>query len=50
MQFLDGAALLSVQGLNKPVRKSLQDETHVLSVDKPRFIHGSGIAQSKTEQ
>lgn len=46
LQFLDGAALLSVQGLNKPVRQSLEEETHILSLDKPRFIHGTGIAQS----
>lgn len=43
LQFLDGKTLLALQGLNKPVRASLERETHVLSIDKPRFIHGSGL-------
>ena len=43
VQFLDGATLLGLQSLNKPVRESLQEETHVLSIEKPRFIHGSGL-------
>ena len=46
LQFLDGATLLGLQSLNKPVRESLQRETHVLSVEKPRFIHGSGLGGS----
>ena len=43
LQFLDGQTLLALQGLNKPVRASLERETHVLSIEKPRFIHGSGL-------
>lgn len=46
MQFLDGATLLGLQSLNKPVKASLSQETHVLSVDKPRFIHGAGLKSS----
>ena len=43
LQFLDGRTLQAVQGLNKPVRAALAAEKHILSVDKPRFIHGDGI-------
>lgn len=43
LQFLNGQTLLGLQSLNKPVRESLSRETHVLSVEKPRFIHGAGL-------
>ena len=43
LQFLDGSTLAAVRGLNKPVRKALAAEDHILSLDKPRFIHGEGV-------
>lgn len=42
LQFLDGATVQAVQFMNKVVRTALQQEQHIFTVDKPRFIHGSG--------
>jgi hypothetical protein len=41
-QFLDGATVQAVQFMNKVVRTALQQEQHIFTIDKPRFIHGSG--------
>ena len=43
LQFLDGATLLSVATLNKIVRKMVENETHIFTVDNPRFIFGEGL-------
>ena len=43
VQFLDGETLRGVLALNKAVRAALQREQHIYTVDKPRFIHGSGV-------
>lgn len=43
LQFLDGESWQRVRSISKPVRKFLADETHVLTVDSPRFIHGAGL-------
>ncbi len=41
-QFLDGGTVQAVQFLNKVVRTALAEEQHILTVDNPRFIHGTG--------
>ena len=41
-QFLDGGTVQAVQFLNKVVRTALAQEQHIYTVEKPRFIHGSG--------
>ena len=41
-QFLDGGTVQAVQFLNKVVRTALAEERHILTVDNPRFIHGTG--------
>ena len=43
MQFLDGRTLLAVLALNKTVRAALARETHIYTVDNPKFIHGEGV-------
>ena len=43
VQYLDGATLKALCALNKPVRAALASEQHIYSLDKPRFIHGSGM-------
>ena len=42
LQFLDGGTVQAVQHLNKVVRTALAEEQHILTVDNPRFIHGTG--------
>jgi hypothetical protein len=42
MQFLDGATLAGIMALNKVTRKAIADETHIYTVDNPKFIHGDG--------
>lgn len=44
LTFLDGATLVGARALNKIVRRVVAEETHVYTVDAPRFIHGEGIA------
>lgn len=41
--FFDGATWGGVTKLNKHVRKVLAEEKHILSVENPKFIHGSGL-------
>ena len=41
-QFLDGGTVQAVQHLNKVVRTALAEEQHILTLDNPRFIHGTG--------
>jgi len=43
LSFLDGRTIHGVASLNKGVRKSLENETSIYTVDNPVFIHGSGI-------
>ncbi|KAK9811139.1 hypothetical protein WJX73_006141 [Symbiochloris irregularis] len=43
LQFLDGQTLKGVLALNKAVRAALAKETHIYTVENPRFIHGSGV-------
>ena len=43
LQYLDGATLKAACALNKPVRTALAKEQHIYSLDKPRFIHGTGV-------
>lgn len=42
VQFLDGATLTGVALLNKIVRKMVDNETHIFTLDNPRFIYGEG--------
>lgn len=42
VQFLDGATLVSISTLNKIVRKMVNEESHIFTVDNPRFIFGEG--------
>jgi hypothetical protein len=46
--FLDGATWQSITTLPRPVRKIVEAEKHILSVDNPRFIHGTGLKAGKT--
>lgn len=43
MWFLDGQTWQRVRSLCKPVRETISDEQHILSVDNPKFIHGQGV-------
>lgn len=43
-QFLDGATLAGIMALNKVTRKAIADETHIYTVDNPKFIHGDGAS------
>lgn len=43
LSFLDGATWQRIRGLTKPVRRALAAEKHVLSVDNPRFLYGTGV-------
>lgn len=42
LQFLDGATLTGIMALNKITRKAVAEETHIYTVDNPKFIHGDG--------
>jgi thermospermine synthase len=43
LRFLDGRAYLGIASLNKTLRKALQEETRVFTMETPVFIHGSGL-------
>lgn len=43
LQFLDGATLTGIMALNKITRRAVAEETHIYTVDNPKFIHGDGI-------
>lgn len=45
--FLDGATWNGITTLPRPVRKIVDSEQHILSVDNPRFIHGAGLQAGK---
>ncbi|WZN59115.1 polyamine aminopropyltransferase [Chloropicon roscoffensis] len=45
LAFMDGLAWVGITSLNKIVRKSLEGEKHVLTIDSPKFIHGQGVKQ-----
>lgn len=45
LAFMDGLAWVGITSLNKIVRKSLEGEKHVLTIDTPKFIHGQGVKQ-----
>jgi hypothetical protein len=47
LTFLDGATWQGVQMLPRPVRAIVEAEKHILSVDNPRFIHGTGLQADK---
>lgn len=47
LNFLDGATMQSVVTLNKCVRKSLEAEKHVYTLDNPKFIHGKGLQKEE---
>ncbi|BBN18509.1 spermidine synthase [Marchantia polymorpha subsp. ruderalis] len=42
LQFLDGTTMSALFALNKHVRKSLAQESHVYTEETARFIHGHG--------
>lgn len=42
LSFLDGATLASRLVQSKQIRRVLEAETHILTADDPRFIHGAG--------
>lgn len=41
-QYLDGSTLKGIMAINKITRKALAEETHIYTVDNPKFIHGDG--------
>lgn len=41
--FLDGATMQSVATLNKHVRKGVENEDHIYTLENPKFIHGQGL-------
>lgn len=43
MWFLDGCTWQRICSLPKPVRQTIEQEQHILSVDNPKFIHGQGV-------
>ncbi|KAL3676074.1 hypothetical protein R1sor_026022 [Riccia sorocarpa] len=45
LRFLDGQTMAAIFALNKHVRNSLAQETHVYTEETARFIHGHGTAQ-----
>ena len=42
-EFLDGVSWQGVTSLSKPVRQTLKTETHVYTVENPKFIPGQGV-------
>ena len=42
LKFMDGEAYTSITSICKSIRKTLEEETYVYSVENPRFIHGHG--------
>ena len=42
VQFLDGTTLRGVMSINKQTRAAIAAETHIFTVDNPKFIHGDG--------
>ncbi|XP_010090122.2 thermospermine synthase ACAULIS5 [Morus notabilis] len=47
LHYLDGASIVSSTVLNKILQKSLLEETHVITEENARFIHGHGLASDK---
>ncbi|CAM6123473.1 unnamed protein product [Calypogeia fissa] len=47
LRFLDGPTMAATFALNKHVRTSLYNETHVYTEETARFIHGHGTAQKQ---
>ena len=43
LTFLDALSWRRVSSVSKPVRNAIAKEKHVLTVNSPRFIHGTGI-------
>lgn len=43
LAFVDGVTWTRMSSLTKRVRATIASETHVLTVDNPRFIHGAGV-------
>ncbi len=41
-QYLDGSTLKGIMAINKITRKALAEETHIYTLDNPKFIHGDG--------
>lgn len=42
VQFLDGTTLRGVMSINKQTRAAIAAETHIFTMDNPKFIHGDG--------
>jgi hypothetical protein len=45
--FLDGATWHGISTLPRPVRKIVDSERNILTVENPRFIHGTGLQAAK---
>mmetsp|Transcript_9443 Transcript_9443/g.57618 ORF Transcript_9443/g.57618 Transcript_9443/m.57618 type:complete len:161 (-) Transcript_9443:118-600(-) len=45
--FLDGATMQSIASLNKHVRRGIEKEEHIYTLENPKFIHGQGLQQEK---
>lgn len=45
--FLDGATMRSIASLNKHVRRGIEKEEHIYTLENPKFIHGQGLQQEK---
>lgn len=43
LKFLDGVTLMGIMAVNKQTRAALAAETHIYTVENPKFIHGDGI-------
>mmetsp|Transcript_16477 Transcript_16477/g.49344 ORF Transcript_16477/g.49344 Transcript_16477/m.49344 type:complete len:315 (-) Transcript_16477:353-1297(-) len=43
LKFLDGTTLRGIMSINKQTRAAIAAETHIYTVDNPKFIHGDGI-------
>ena len=42
-EFLDGVGWQGVTSLSKTVRSTLRNESHVYTVENPKFIPGQGV-------
>ncbi|KAI4335237.1 hypothetical protein L6164_013903 [Bauhinia variegata] len=46
LRFLDGSYIVASAHLNKALKTTLMNETHVISEDNLKFLHGRGVAHN----
>jgi spermidine synthase len=50
LRFYDGRTHMAISSLNKTLRKALDEETRVFTMETPVFIHGSGFNDQKVDR